>query len=350
MIMGNAKTVLIRADGSKRIGMGHLIRARLVSDMLEARFGMTAKLIMKDEETAKGFTGTRVMDTVLLPADISMEQEIAAIRKTIKDEVPSLFVLDVLEHDRDRSYTEAIREEGCPLVAITDDSQRRIINADLIVNGNPSQIDRDYSGESGKYLRGPMYFLMDPAYGETEVKAPGEKATKLFLTFGGSDHNDLLFRVLDALKDPRKDLSVVIVTSRSTGYLDRLRGYLKGYPLPHEIFMDVESLAPLWRKCDLAITAAGNTLFERIAVRMPGVTLCQLDRQMEIAGSFEALDVNVNLGFGPAINEKELREGIMDFIDDEEAKLRQYEKAPAVIDGKGMTRFGDEIGSLLEGC
>ena len=62
-----------------------------------------------------------------------------------------------------------------------------------------------------------------------------------------------------------------------------------------EIHLDVESLFFYWQTCGLAITAGGNTLFERIASGIPGATICQLQRQMEIANSFENFKVNLLL-------------------------------------------------------
>ena len=56
------------------------------------------------------------------------------------------------------------------------------------------------------------------------------------------------------------------------------------------------SLAPVWSKYLFAITAGGNTLFERICAGVPGLTINQLDRQNGFAQIFEDLHVNINLG------------------------------------------------------
>ncbi len=339
---------LIRADGSKKIGMGHLMRSCLVSDMLLKRFNMRSILIMKDDSDAYNFITGRGIDKAVLPSSITYDEEVIVLQSIVVDKRPLLFVLDVLENDTNDHYTATIRDSGCPLVAITDDSHRRQINANLVLNGNPNQLSQDYSGEKGRYLTGPMFFLMDPAYGDTDVGLPGSEVRNILLTLGGSDHNDFLFRVLEILKQMRHDLFVLIVTSRSTGYADRLKRYLQAFPLPHELIFDAECLLPLWSKCDMAITAGGNTLFERIAVRLPGVTLCQLERQMEIADRFESMGVNVNLGFGPAISDDMLSRGLLEFISNEEARWSQYQNSPEIIDGKGIYRLGEQIESLLE--
>ena len=243
---------------------------------------------------------------------------------------------------------KAIKISGCPVIAITDDSNHRVIDADLIINGNPKQFGQDYSGESGRYLLGPMFFLMDSAYGNIEVKKPGGDIEKILLTFGGSDHNDLLFRVLNTLEKMKRKLSVLVITSKASEYVEELQEYLRQLTIPAECFLDVDSLALYWGQCDLAITAAGNTLFERIAVRLPGATLCQLRRQMEIADCFESMNVNVNFGLGQNIPDHVLYKRISDFIDDNKRHRLQYQETQMVLDGNGLNRLKDEVKLLLK--
>lgn len=339
---------LIRAEGSKMIGLGHLSRACLISDMLQERFALKTKLIMKKDRAAEHFVRQRGIETLLLSGPASDKEEIESLQQIVETETPSLFVLDVLEQDLNTSYMKLVKKFGCPVVAITDDSNHRIIDADIILNGNPNQIGLDYSRESGRYLLGPMYFPMDPVYGDTEVKKPDGHVKKILLTFGGSDHNNILFRVLDALEKIERDLSVLVIVSKASGYLDRLQKYLEQLTFFSELHVDVSGLVPFWEECDLAITAAGNTLFERIATRLPGATLCQLNRQMEIANCFESLGVNVNLGFGPDISDDVLQNRIVDFIDNKELQRLQYQNSLGIIDGRGLIRLGNEIQSLLE--
>lgn len=342
-----SQIVFIRADGSKSIGLGHISRACLVSNMLQKSFGLKPKLVTKKDPSTECFIRQRGIDTILLSESFSEKEEIELLLQITETEKPSLFVLDVLEQDINTSYMKAIRKLDCPVIAIIDDSNHRVIDADVIINGNPKQLGQNYSGESGRYLLGPLYFLMDSAYGSVKVRKPEGDIKKILLTFGGGDHNNLLFRVLDTLEKMKRSLSVLVITSKASAYVGRLQEYLKQLTIPSELFVDVSSLVSFWEQCDLAITAAGNTLFERIATRLPGATLCQLDRQMEIANCFESLDVNMNLGFGRNVSDDILRKRITDFIDNNELHHLQYQKSQKVVDGKGLDRLNNEIQSLL---
>ena len=345
---------IFRADGSKIIGMGHLNRVALVAEMLSKRFAFKSKLVMKKDPDAETLMRRKGVETIALPQSASYIDEIKMIKEAAGAGRPSLIVLDVLEQDRDIAFTGSLRKFGCPIIAVTDDSNKRTIDADIIVNGNPNQVGQDYTAERGKYLLGPMYFIMDPQYGDDAVrsvnKSPDKDAKKIVLTFGGSDQNNLLFRVLDVLnKMKKRDIHVLIAVSQASGYVERLKKYTGQMGMTNRLVVDADCLAPYWRQCDLAITGGGNTLFERIAANLPGATLCQCDRQMEIADRFESLGVNINLGMGAKMSDGVLAERLGGFIDNEELQYQQRKRSPEITDGKGLSRLGDAIETLLEG-
>jgi UDP-2,4-diacetamido-2,4,6-trideoxy-beta-L-altropyranose hydrolase len=344
------KTVFIRADGSKAIGMGHINRCSLVAQMLAERFGLKAKLIMKRDPLGEPFAKARGFDVVAFNAS-SLREEIEFLQTfAFEEDSPSLFVLDVLKDDTDAFYMDCIHKFMCPVLAITDDSLQRVIDADLILNGNPHQTGQDYSAEQGRgrYLLGPQYFLMDQAYAQVHDRRPDGNVKTILVTVGASDHNDILFKLLNVLKTVSGDFGLLIVASSASGYLDRLRTYLASYPKKWNLQVDAPSLVLFWKQADLAITAGGNTLFERIAARVPGATLCQLARQMEIADGFAKLGVNVNLGFGPDIYENDLKARIMNFLTDTPTHVRHYELSPRFVDGKGLERLGEALEPFLK--
>lgn len=346
--MTDPRAVFIRADGSKAIGMGHLNRAYLIAGMLKADFGLHCKVLMRKDPLGECFAKNRGLDVTTFNA-ASLKEEIEFLQAAVFQESPQIMVLDVLENDTDPFYMDCLRKFCAPVVAITDDSFRRAINADLIVNGNPAQIGQDYSQENGKYLLGPKYFIMDEAYAGARQARPENRVNKILVTLGASDHNDLLFRLLEVLKSVNQTFTLILIVSSACGYVDRLKKYLSDYPLKCDFYLDAPTLVPFWKQADMAITAGGNTLFERIAARVPGVTLCQLVRQNEIADSFEKLGVNKNLGFGPLLSDEKLKSGIADFLNNAAERIEQFDRSSQFVDGLGLKRLGQEIESLLKG-
>ena len=341
------KKIYIRADGSKEIGMGHLNRVFLLAHYLKRTRDIETILITKENESASRFLSSREINCFYIDSELSMVEEIQQLRYLSQTlPLPSLVLLDVLDFDLQPDYIDALRTFQAPLVAITDDSDIRIIDADLIINGNPCQLDHDYSHCRGRYLVGPKYFIMDDGYASVEKIQYEGRVKKIFISVGGSDHNNILFNIIDTL-EKFGGFELRIVSSNSTGYLSRLKNTLKLISTKSELLVDIPSLINSWFGCDIAITAGGNTLFERIAVGMPGCTICQLVRQNEIASRFENLGANVNLGLAKRLDKFQLEHDLYRFLLNKKNHILQYRLSGNVIDGNGLVRVADELCSLI---
>lgn len=341
------KLILIRADGSKTIGMGHLNRASLIATNFSAK-GYKTKIVMKDDINGKRYLSNREVSLQSIPQSISIKDELKVIYNLIISESSCIFILDVLYHEKYQAMISNLAKEDCLSFVITDESEKTTIEADIVLNGNPRQLDYDHTDSPGIYLMGPKYFIMDSSYKQIKVEPPKEKIKTLLLSVGGADQHGLLFSILNALEKLNTGINIKVISSEASGYIDKLKPYLNDLSISTELYIDVESLAPFWSACDLAITAGGNTLFERIATRLPGATVCQLERQMEIANAFEDLGVNYNVGYGPELSDKILFERMESFLDNTELHRTQYLNAPRVTDGLGLTLFGKEIELLLK--
>ncbi len=327
--------------------MGHLNRAFVLAHYLRKTRDIDTVLITKENESAFRFLSSREINCFYIDSELSMVEEIQQLRflsQTIP--LPSLVLLDVLDFDLQPTYIEALRTFQAPLAAITDDSDMRIIDADLIINGNPYQLDHDYSNCRGKYLVGPRYFIMDEGYANVEKIQYDGRVKKIFISVGGSDHNNILFNIIDAF-EKLGGFELRIVSSNSTGYLSRLKNTLNFISIKSELLVDIPSLINSWSGCDIAITAGGNTLFERIAVGIPGCTICQLERQNEIASRFENIGVNVNLGLATRLDKYQLENDLFSFLLDKKNHNLQRCLSNNTIDGNGLSRVADELCSLI---
>lgn len=342
------KNFLLRADGSKDIGMGHLSRCCLIASYLFGEKNIQSIIVIRNDMAAKTFISNKCKTAIIhyIDSNLSCEGELAYISNLVDNENVSLILLDLLETNLTDQYISGLHENNKPISAITDDSERRVIDVDLILNGNPNQDRFDYSEERGKYLLGASYFIMAPSYADNPIRNK-TSGNRILLTLGGSDHNNLIFGVLDVLVNISAVSEVVILTSKSTGYFEELSRLVNDQSKKIRLYNDVPTLQPYWSECDLAITAGGNTLFERIASGVPGASICQLPRQMEIADKFEVMGVNRNIGYGPEIERALLMKSINDFIVDYSNHLKQQQKCREIITGNGIKLFSNELIKLV---
>lgn len=342
-----SKTVVIRADGGKYIGMGHLSRSVLIANYLQSKFSVKSILILKKNEQALQFLQNKSIQIKLIPENIELNEEVELTKEIIQNVKCGLFILDVLENDVNDEYTSEIRNSNVPFAAITDDSFKRVINAHVIINGNPCQNEDNYINEQGKYFLGSKFFIMDEKYSNFIPKSPKGGLKNILLTVGGSDHNDLIFNILKALERVGGNLNITLITSKGTGYVEKLNKYIESSSITIKLLVDIPGIISEWENCDFAITAGGNTLFERIAARKPGLTICQLQRQMEIADKFEELGVNYNLGFGPELTVDDIYFKLKQYLSQTDKHLTQYNLSPKYIDGDGLHRVSTIFKNLI---
>jgi UDP-2,4-diacetamido-2,4,6-trideoxy-beta-L-altropyranose hydrolase len=343
-----ALNLVIRADGSKSVGMGHINRALLITEYMNQRFGCQTTLVTRDDPGTREFICNKSFSCEIqdIPADSQTVNEIKSVIKIIKKRKADFMIFDLLEDNLTPEYLETIKSTGVPVCVITDSSFYQPFDVDLILNGNPNQEAFDYSDLDGQYLIGPQYFIMDSEYARFHPPHDAMKAD-LLITLGGSDHNNLIFRLLKALSSMKKIDSVIIITSKAAGYFQDLKGFITSLDFDVQLYADVPTLISYWGQANLALTAGGNSLFERIASGMPGATICQLPRQNEIADKFEELGVNVNFGYGPEIEDCVMRSSCQEFIQDKIKHEDQRQLTRQVVDGRGLERFAETLRNYL---
>lgn len=326
--------ILIRADGSKLIGMGHISRACLIAEAFSSR-GYDVRLLVKTNASVIEFLGSRGISPEFLPEQIELEAEFNLIEERLSCN-GGVLIVDKLNHYDYSALFKKLRFNRCISAVIFDDSYAESIHADIAINGSPSCLIENYVGGACHYLVGPRYFIMDSKYKDIVISPPKKNIRDVFLTLGGSDHHDLIFKLLKAFDRFGDRYHITIASTSASGYLNRLTSTLKGVKFPVKLYLDQPTLLNFWGSSDVAITAGGNSLFERIASRLPGATLCQLDLQMKHAESFEELGVNMNLGYGPDLDCDSLYTKLDYFLNNQAEHIRQYENSSCLIGAKGL--------------
>ncbi len=343
------KSILIRAIGSKDIGMGHLSRACLLADFISQKKEYTPILVINDNQDAIGFVSKRFKsnNVHLLKESLDDKTHAKELSSLLSHFNSQTIIFDLLEHHFEGEFLACLKKENKDLFisSIIDDSYYREVDVDLVLNGNPLQVDKDYSHLKTTYLLGPKYFLMDEGYAHKE--ASSKKNSCIVLTLGGSDHNNLVFKVLDAIESIEIKEEIIIATSRATGYIDKLKEKVQKSPKKISVELDLNGLMSLWEKASFAITAGGNTLFERIALGVPGVTICQLTRQMEIANQFQKLGANANIGFGPELTTEQIREELKKSLNSSQLREQQISCCAELGIGNGLHLFYKQLTTML---
>lgn len=261
------KSVLLRADGSETMGLGHLYRMVALADMLAPEFdcylayreGFSA--IWTDNENIRAayrMTGPEEEEAA----------EVCTLATRLQEEsgCPVIIVLDGYKFDL--NYQACIKAEGFRLVFV-DDIQHTAFVCDLVVNHAPSARRIDY--ELAHYTKtafGLRFALLRQVFLlPSEETLSSDPNAPIFLCLGGADPDNLSVSVLQLLEESGPDRAVDLVIGSAYLHKEALAAFLAQSKLPvriHEGLSATEMSALMWSSA-FGITSPSTISLEYLA-------------------------------------------------------------------------------------
>lgn len=283
------RKILIRADGSHRIGLGHIYRALALGYEL----GLHEVLIV-----SKGNDGVAekvLRQSVFRHQTVKSEAE---FKKIIKEFRPDITILDVLDT---KKFTVQSIKSVCPFIVSFENLGPGARLCNLVINDLYSSSKlKDHRAYSG--LR---YSIVAPNFEILKLSNPPISSTiqKVLITFGGSDPGALTLKVLKAIAESKyRNLEILVVVGLgySGGPID-----LKDFRLKGHIYYSVKDMAEVMQQADIAFTSGGRTVTELMMCRVPTIVLCQNKR--ELTHTHASLKNGIlNLGLGSRVKESQI--------------------------------------------
>ncbi len=339
--------VAIRTDASLRIGMGHAMRCLSLADAL-ARDGATCTFIsaaMVDAMAAR--IAARGHELIRITPDegargLDPAADAAAMESALSGRMPDWLVVDHYGIDADwhvrlRSFASRI--------AVIDDLADRQFDADLLVNQNAGAQAANYNGRlpsACRLLLGPANALLGAGFAAMRLRTvPRRRIVErphLLVTMGGTDAVGASMQVLDALEAsalPRHTRVTVVLGSVSP-CLPQVRQIAATSRLDMRVAVDVEDMAGMLADTDIAIAAAGSTLWELCCLAVPTIAVITADNQKHSARALSASeavllvdDIDAIAAKVPALLQTLLSDG---------PRQQLSARASAVTDGLGSRR------------
>lgn len=296
-------TAVILTEAGPEIGHGHLGRCVALADGLD-RYGVRVTLAVRGET----------------PVALSHAHEVLAVEwldAADHDELlagADIAVVDSYEAPLD-VYESVAESVGTPIWF--DDDVRLDYPAGLIVNGSPVTLASDYPGSSQhELLLGPECQSLRPAFWEVAERSVNADLTRALVVFGGTDVRNLGPTVAERMRRAYPDVEFDVVgTSRSA-----------------------EEMRDAMLAADVAITAAGQTLYELACTGTPAVAIWVAENQEPQARAFEQTGAVVLAGrwsephIGDALVER------LGELTPRPIRQRMATAGQALVDGQGASR------------
>lgn len=340
--------VLIRADASARIGIGHVRRCLTLARAL-ADHGCVVRFATCGEGVAlASLLAEFGHNAILLPAgdDADFYQSTWARNRQLRDfdalaaawtaAPPNWVVVD--HYGLDAVWHEAARARwGCAILAI-DDLADRSLAADVLVDHNwhwdHRAKYREWAAPTTILLGGPRYALIDAQFSSGPRPATGSTVESVGIFMGGTDPTAISGTVLHLLRQQGFAGPVEIVSTSLNAGLVELRDSMAG-DQASRLTLDRPDLFDFFRQHDLFILAAGGTTWERMASAAAAIAIVTVANQREIADQLAAdgLQWTVTAGDWPT-----LRELLASLLHDASSRRAIADRGRALVDGRGAER------------
>ena len=324
--------VLFNTEGNKFIGMGAFYDCTILAKRFRERFDSRIKfLISHDSE--------KVVKSVLLNGyDVERVdmRETEKFLNSVKEFKPDVVVQNLLNLKEDYMY--GLKKLKAKIVDISHKSDfKDHLKADMVIN-------LLYDSTDVKCLYSPRYAILDNKFGNLNKRETKDIANKLLISFGGSDVNNLTFKLIKVLDGIDVDFRVNVVIGPGFGDEDVIDENLNSLTNKKRFIINkkVTDMVSLILSSDLAFVSGGRTICELAAAGTPGIVFAQNELEYCRLKEFEKWGSVLNYGYFMD-NDNNLSSDIENVVLNKALREELSRKGWELVDGNGVDRIIDAI-------
>lgn len=356
--------VIFRCDGNRNIGAGHIMRCLSIANafrffLLEGKM-KTYCIFATSDSTFSSIIKEQGHKNVTLHTDYkNMNDDLSHMRELLEQYNPCFLFID--SYAVSVSYLTALWEScstiGCKLVYI-DDVLAFAYPCDVLINYNIYGIEKEtqykklYHEAKRKIpllLLGTRFAPLRREFQKLPKRVVNEKADRILISTGGADPDHIAKNIAQYLVIHSNLLSGFIfdfIIGALNDDLEELKKYAELNQAIH-IHTNVVNMQVLMSNADLAISAAGSTLYELCATQTPTVTYVLADNQIPGAKAFMQQGILMSVGDIRKLGMKSLCEKIIytaiDLANNYQERRRISRRQKVLVDGKGSERIVKEL-------
>lgn len=340
------RTLAIRADADPRMGTGHVMRCLALAQAWQEAGGrvilISAAITPALERRVHG-EGIQTMRLDVQPG--SLDDAVAAAASA-HDAHSRWMVVDGYQFGAD--YQQAIKTAGLKLLFIDDYGHAGQYAADLVLNQNLHAEESLYRRREPytRLLLGPQYAMLRKDFLrwlEWRRQIP-EIGHRLLVAMGGSDPDNVTLSVIEALAElDLAGLEITAIVGGSNPHQSEIAD--AAIRTRVQLQVDVADMARWMAWADLAITAAGSTVWELAFLGLPSLTVILADNQESVARALDAQGIFPTLGWGKDTRAAAVREQTQLLLRSREMRQTYSEKAARLVDGRGVFRVLEHFDS-----
>lgn len=338
-----APKIFFRADASRDIGSGHVMRCMVLAAELRRRGADTRFICREAPGNLIALLRENNFPVETLPATIDEHEDAVLTARAMGADAADWLVVD--HYGLSRAWEQAVRKATRKILAIDDIARAHDCDALLDQNFSGDAPDR-YRGlvpDPCALMLGPRYALLQPDYADTPARDrdAADAVRRVLVFFGGADAGNMTGEALEALSAPElRDLHADVVVGAANIHADELER--RAAARPHTTLHRARrSLADLMRAADLAVGAGGTTTWERFCAGLPAVVVSIADNQVPASRALGTAGYIRYLGDADHVRAADLTAALADLRKDGAARAQMAERGRVLVDGRGAARVAE---------
>jgi UDP-2,4-diacetamido-2,4,6-trideoxy-beta-L-altropyranose hydrolase len=338
-------TLLLRADASPVIGAGHVMRCLALAQAWQDVGGTAVFASAHLPELIRERLVEENCEVQPLDVSPGSDSDLEATSKLADALGPRWLVLDGYKFGP-RFQSGVYRAARQTLViddAFCAELLRDPFSADLIVNQNVGALPTFYerAAPNARVLAGADYVMLRREFRRMERKAPATRVHigRILITLGAADSENITQWILEAclsLKIPDGVIDVVI--GPANPHEGELRKLYERQFERIALHKAPSNLPELMAGSDLAVTAAGSSVYELAYLGVPMLLVVTAKNQLPVAAHLSHLGAAVWIDDSLVDSKEKLAAAIQGFIENDALRTRCAETSWNLIDGQGAAR------------
>lgn len=333
--------LLLRADATTEIGTGHAMRCLALAQAWQDGGGSVifaaAGMIPAIEEKLRS-ESIQVERLTVAPGT---REDLEATAVLAGRHSAEWIVADGYQFSP--AYQQGLRGDGRKLLFIDDAGEGSHYFADVVLNQNIHARGESYAKREPhtRLLLGPKFAMLRREFRtrRTKDRAIVPMGRKILVTMGGSDPANFTKVALAALEKLKiRDLEVKVVVGSGNLHSHALREQTRSIALNVYLLHGVENMAELMAWADVAVAAAGSTVWELCLLGLPALLVDIAANQAAIGVGLARQGAAIHLGSSQELGTDQLSTAVDALLRSEEQRSALSARARGLVDGQGANR------------
>lgn len=338
--------IVIRADGGKDIGLGHVMRTLVLAN--ELRVNNEVIFICRNSlgEPLKYLAGIEKIKSegfeIILVSERNLIDDIKVVQETLNADV---LITD--SYDVDEEYFVELKRKF-KFTGYIDDVNICKLDVDFIINQNINATNLEYefkSIETTKLFLGPQYCLLREEFRNNNNYNIKDKVEDILITVGGMDNDSNTIKIIKEIQHLDCNIHVVIGSAfddtiiKKIEIIEKEDKKIKSYKNAN--------MALLMKQADIAISATGSTVYELAAMKVPTVGIIVAENQIEICNEMNKKGLIIGVGKLYDNNNEILKKSIESLIKSKFERTEIMKKQSNLVNVNGAKKLAYEIDKII---